>query len=329
MEVTEITNPEEESILDQMNDSTFEGAIGSGIKTAAGGDTAWIQTSVWHNDWYDEGTTVDHWREWYEAKLIPQVPIIPQVPREMFRIHDPEIDDIIQAHRGESDPKEKAYDKVYTLLADCLHRKDRSFEKAEQAVQLIEQHSLSKFNLHLVRGLVHFPDLLKRFLAVLTKEGANLDDDDLGIMICRCIEHRPDDRFALSSLKQLLKFKGHRSLEIKLLPKKYNIDSELYEMAQWEDVHDSYFDATHECKPFVYSHMDVVKKEAVKYTGFRDAYHCLLYGGLEHLQALIVRWDLWGDDCTADAAREFFGFPPETPLVAVRAQTDRRSMVVK
>jgi hypothetical protein len=315
-----------ESILVDMADESFEGALGYGTKRESDADNFPVFGSSWY-DWHHGGVTVDQWRstpvEWFDLPPVEN----PVVPRETFRAYNPEIHDIIQAHRPGSDPKEEAYDEVYQLLATCLHRKDRSLEKAEQAVQLVEQHSLSKFKLHLVRGLVHFPHLLKRFLAVLNQEKAGLDDDDLGAMICRCIEHQPGDTILKISLKHLLDFKGPRTLEIKLLPRKYRIDSEFYEMAQWENVHDSYYEATYQCEPFVYAHMDVVKKEQLhKYTGFRDAYHCLLYGGSEHLQALIVRWDLWGDDCTTDAAREFLEMVPETSLMAVKARVNKRSL---
>lgn len=65
--------------------------------------------------------------------------------------------------------------------------------------------------------------------------------------------------------------------------------------------------------------MDVVAKERNnKYTGFRDAYHCLLYGDAGKLQALIVRWDLWGDDCTTDATRQFFNLDNDCPLSVVK-----------
>ena len=59
-------------------------------------------------------------------------------------------------------------------------------------------------------------------------------------------------------------------------------------------------------------------EKSYKYITYRDIHHCLLYGGANHLQALIVRWDISGDDYTTDVAREFFQLDPTTPLQIVK-----------
>lgn len=219
--------------------------------------------------------------------------------------------------------EENMHEKVCELLANCIYRNKRTRLQLEQAVELIEDYKLTGF-VHFIHGLVHFPDLLERFLNVQKNIGTIIQDHDLACMFARCIEHRPEDTFANDSIKHLLNFKGDKSIEMKLLPGKYHIDTELYDIISKENVHDSYYDATQSYQYFVYTHKDIVAQEKDRYTGFRDAYHCLLYGEIEHLQALIVRWDLWGDDCTADAAREFFNLSSDCPIEAVKSHVHKK-----
>jgi len=245
--------------------------------------------------------------------------------------------------------EEKSSDEVCSLLSECLHRHKRTYDKAERAVALIRQNKMTGFDFY-CRGLVHFPLLLKEFLDIQREAAALISLDDLGSMFCRCIEHQPGDTFAQESIQYLIEFKGDLKLEIKLLPGKYNIDHVLYAVAEAHGVHDTYYSVTlnmttneiassqvrdqgdvHTINPvalsapYTYVHPDLVTKERTGvYTGFRDAYHILLYGGVEHLQSLIVRWDLWGDDCTADAAREFFNLSHDCPIRAVQAHVNRK-----
>lgn len=227
---------------------------------------------------------------------------------------------------------EKDRDEAYTLLSECLHRDKRTYNKAERALGLIRQHKMTGFDFY-CRGLVHFPPLLKEFLEIQREAGGLISSDDLGSMFCRCIEHQPEDSFGQESIQHLIEFKGDLKLEIKLLPGKYSIDNVLYGVAEAHDVHDTYYkrcgmngiNPISSLAPFTYVHPDVVSKGRTNvYTGFRDAYHILLYGGVEHLQSLIVRWDLWGDDCTADAAREFFNLSNDCPITAVQANVNRK-----
>lgn len=221
-------------------------------------------------------------------------------------------------------PKEAAYDNASDLLQKCMWPNTRTVTTAEAAMELIDEHSLTGFY-HICHGLVYFPSLLQRFLDVHRRQEEPVADDDLASMISRCIEYRADDVLRSrveDSLGHLLSFKEHimgsKILEIKLLPGKYTIDDELYRSAISCGVRDSYYDAVISCVKLPYEHADVVASEkAGRYCGFRDAYHSLLYGDREHLQALIVRWDLWGDDCTGDAAREFFKLDSCCPLAPV------------
>lgn len=243
----------------------------------------------------------------------------PVIPENWETLYDNQI-------KGESVPEvENAMDKAITAFYVLTSRKNRTREKAEEGVILVEKFKLSNFQ-HYIHGLVHFPDLLKRFLRVQKEKDAIIRDENLACMFSRCIEHRFEETFAQESIKHLLEFKGDKKLEIKLLPKKYSIDTTLYYYIHDNGVMDSYYDATEKCEQLEYQHKDVIMKEKEDgYTGFRDAYHCLLYGGPKHLQALIIRWDMWGDDCTADAARELYGLESGCPIEVVKAHVNKAS----
>lgn len=213
--------------------------------------------------------------------------------------------------------RENDIDEAYTLLSQCLHRSKRTYEKAERAVHIILLHKLTDINLY-CRGLVHFPDLLKKYL----EAGALISTNDLVSMFCRCIEHDNLGTWAYESIHQLIEYKGDSEIEIKLLPGKYTIDTQLYSIARSHGVHDTHYDNSLSSE---YLHQDVVAKELTGlYTGFREAYHILLYAGVNHLQSLIVRWDLWGDDCTADAARQFFNLSENCPIDVVKSHVNRK-----
>jgi hypothetical protein len=262
----------------------------------------------------------------------------------------------------ETNDIDHVYDQVCDILNKYSYRDtfdSNTRERLEIALKLIEKYSLTGF-IHYSRGLVYFPDLLERFFDVHRIKGITISEDNLGAMICRCIERKSSakESYSQNSLNSLITFKGDISLEIKLLPGKYIIDDDLYELAKRHNIRDSYYDnimkidfITNENEDLYtnirkryynaiadmkkYSHMDVVMKENKGlYTGFRDAYHCLLYGGNDHLQALIVKWDLWGDDCTADAAREYFHVDEEASSLCslkreVNNETDLRKIIVK
>lgn len=348
-----------ESILDSMSNETFTGKIDSAVKTSMFGDSFPVierrDTFDYKRPYYNDDST------WYRKDVITVDKMIqPFVSTyDNFNLSSELQDDlkgVINDYRQEFEameldnnpdriklhtlegfhefqsnslkqlsPKDKAHDEVCYLLSQCLFRKNMTREDAERAIKLIEEHSLGDFG-HLIHGLVRFPDLLERFLQIQRQTGSLISEEDLASMIARCIEHSPKETYGSDSLGHLLTFKGCLSVEIKLLPGKYDIDEKLYELAKSQNVHDSYYDAIMNCESLVYCHSDVVTKEkSGKYTGFRDSYHCLLYGGPKHLQALIVRWDLWGDDCTADAAREFFKLSNEYPIEPLSARVDELS----
>lgn len=350
-----------EPILDLMYDESLMGIIDQGIKSTVCGNSFPVSNPKILNYFnesqikIDRKNTFDGW-DLYKIDEVKKRPAYIEDPPSISiaPMRDPFLDEYASALTTQKLPEfwddllntkevpdswenlpesndetsketveDKIHDEVCSLLANCLHRNKRTRPQLERAVELIEDYKLTNFT-HFVHGLVHFPDLLERFLTVQKNKGAIIEDNDLACMFARCIEHHSGDTFAHESIKHLLDFKGDREIEMKLLPGKYPIDSELYDMIRKEKVRDSYYDATQQCQYFVYAHKDIVTQEKERYTGFRDSYHSLLYGETEHLQALIVRWDLWGDDCTADAAREFFGLSPECPIEAVKANVNKK-----
>lgn len=275
------------SILDSMNDQALTGKIDNAIQRQSIGDSFPIIGNV------------------SDVSLIPSY----------------------ESHQ-EEEIRERIFELFDTTGAPNIHHDISKRNYLEEAINLIEEYSMTDFD-YLCRGLVYFPDLLERYLKVHKQNKVLVSEDDIGCMISRCIEH-PNDidvTYATESMKYLLDFKGKLPLEIKLLPGKYHIDESLYELAKSHNVHDSYYDRASDDEPYTYSHLDVVAKERKGiYTGFRDAYHCLIYGERQHLQALIVRWDLWGDDCTADAAREYFNLNKSSPIEAIMACINKRCM---
>ena len=244
---------------------------------------------------------------------------------------------------------EEILDEAFSLLSGCLYDSKRSYEAVERALVLIKQirKSVTRLRYKLVdldlycRAFVYFPDLLKEFLDIQREAGSFLNDDDLGSMFCRCIENKRSQTplnsinreigtvwsgsWAYRSIQHLIEFKGCRQLEIKLLPGKYDIDPVLYDIARSHGIRDSYYDASLNKMHLAYKHQSVVSKEMSGfYTGFRDAYHVLLYGGVEDLQSLIMRWNLWGDDCTADAARDFFRLGKDCLIYSVIQRVNRK-----
>lgn len=364
-----------ESILESMSNETFTGKIDFAVKTSPFGDSFPVFGDIdvldHRRPYYDDDST------WYRKEVITVDKMLrpdqlspydnSSTEFNLSRELEHDLNGVIKDYRKEFEvmgldtnpdriklhtldgfhqfqssslkqlsPKDKAHNEASQLLSKCLFRKNMTREDAEHVIKLVEEHSLGNFD-NLIHGFVCFPDILDRFLQVQRKTGSLISEDDLASMIARCIEHSPSETYGLESLKYLLTFKGDLTVEIKLLPGKYNIDNELYELAKSHNVHDSYYDAytSHgdvrlqtviNCESLVYVHSDVVTKEkSGKYTGFRDAYHALLYGDNEHLQALILRWDLWGDDCTADAAREFFKLNEECPLQPLMTRVNEYS----
>lgn len=180
---------------------------------------------------------------------------------------------------------------------------------AENAMNIIKQHQLTGFDHHSWK-LIYFPDLLYDFLSIHTCRGSLISINALSCMISMCIEYtglfvKSD---ASQSLISLINFKGDMTLEIKLLPGKYPIDPELYSIAKHHGISDVYYDQT---TTYMLPYSLIIHRSN-EISDFRDAYHILLYGTPTHLQSLIVRWDMYGEDSTFNAAKEYFQLPPET-----------------
>ena len=327
-----------ESILDYMTDKIFIGRIIDAVRTNTFGDISPVLGPPVFSQYMDSSGYDDYNKVLAPhdiSNLLDEVPIIPKYHGlDWFKVGTDKTPLAVSNYCSTDD----AYDKASSLLQDCMFPNTRTLIGAEAAIELIEEYSLTKFY-HICHGLVYFPHILQRFLNVHKDKRDSVETDDISSMIARCIEHDPCNfsrSKAEDSLSHLMSFKEHQMgydlLEIKLLPGKYTIDDELYELANIFNVRDSSYDSIM-CginrRDVSYQHLDVVASEnAGKYTGFRDAYHCLLYGGAKHLQALIVRWDLWGDDCTADAAREFFNVSSDCPLAPLISHINRKSALL-
>lgn len=235
--------------------------------------------------------------------------------------------------------KQNLHKKVTILLQECLRRQNRTKDKIMEAIEIIHENGLTGFG-HLCRSFVYYPYALYLYLQVHQTQQILIDEEDLGAMIARCIEYSPSKEtsdkvtsgernfvsFAQESLQHLFDYKSDREMEIKLLPKRYTINQVLYNFAKENKVKDRYYDASLNQSSLKYEYPDIVAKErSTQYTGYRDAYHLLLYGTSSHLQSLIVRWDLWGDDCTADAARDFFELPEENSIDIIKYRINELS----
>lgn len=210
---------------------------------------------------------------------------------------------------------ENIYHEICALLSKQSYKKSRNRLEAEKAIQLIEKYSLVGFS-HYFRGIVHFPDLLKIFLKIHTEAGYQIEDENLSCMISRCIESS-DENFSLNdrkdSMKYIFVYTDMRKIGLKLLCGKYVLNEELCKYAKDNNIYDEYL----ENNTLPYSYETTFEKEiSGKYSGYRDSYHSLLYGNQRHLHGLIKRWKEWTDDCTADAARDFFDVV-ECPLEIV------------
>lgn len=220
--------------------------------------------------------------------------------------------------------KDNYHQQVCKLLEECIYSEDRTYEKAKGAIDIIKTCGLHKFDYYCL-GLVYYPDLLEEYLEYQEL----ITEEDLISMFCVCIEHNPDDKFMRASLECLIKYVTH-PLEIKLLPGKYTIDNELYSFIKEHGVQDSYYDAVMNAASIKYNHPDIItldKNEPYSYTRFRDAYHALIYGDSLHLQALIVKWDIGGDDSTTDAARDYFHLGLDCPIDTVKDRVTALSNV--
>lgn len=269
--------------------------------------------------------------------------------------------------------QDKAFNRVVTLLIDCRFAEKRTRDKAEEAIALWEKYHFGSIYLA-PRGLVCYPDLLGRYLVHLTnsKSGKNMKlyrreaaacstnslnslcyHCDLTAMICRCIENSPEEEWCSSSLDKLLTYHlnimNQIPLKLYLLPKKYNLDLDLYEKCLQQNIRDKYLDAylVGEIIPYLESKPQDLNKfinpekksqwtdsPAIEY-GYRQAYHRLLYSN--DLDCLVQYWlhpsserlGLKGHhpssnkinksdksnkpihrfDCVADAAYDYFSIP--------------------
>lgn len=192
-------------------------------------------------------------------------------------------------------------ERAQELLDQSRFERTRTREAVEQAIQIIEDlQPDKKYRFYLgQRGLVHFPDLLERFLRVRQE----IDLDDYESMVARCIEFKEGEDLSLKqqSLTILLKY-YHPGATLRLLPGRYQIRQELYEQAKERGVRDLYYEGSTE--PYTLKSPEEMDREYL-YGGYRVAYHLLLYGG-SRKKELVSWWKIAGYDCTYDAACDYY-----------------------
>lgn len=194
---------------------------------------------------------------------------------------------------------ENVIDKINSNLHTCSFKVTRTREQAEQAILLFEKYKPDYTGIHYSHGLVYFPDLLKRYLDVFNGK-VRVHDIDLSCMIARCIEHSEID---INSLHHLIAYLNGNSLELKLLRGKYNINTERYNLCKSHCIRDRFYDGVN--TDYFYDDINTKDNKGL-YTGYRDSYHCLLYGNKRHLEILLKIWKSM-QDCTYEAALDFFG----------------------
>jgi hypothetical protein len=199
--------------------------------------------------------------------------------------------------------------RVLDLLDRTRNSPTRTEKDAEIAICTLETMSkeeIGEESWHgCPRGLVEFPDLLLRYIAVL-----EIDFGDLASMFARCIEtHSNTNSMATDvSLDILLEYwstvRGAKPrLDLMLLVGRYPIDDKRYQKCKALDVVDIYYDGA------VRYHHSLVS-DGKYYFGYRNVYHALLY--LPHneytMRPLIEMWDS-EVNCTIEAALDFFDIP--------------------
>lgn len=196
-------------------------------------------------------------------------------------------------------------EEAWNLIQQCRFAKDRSRDKVERAILLLETIPLDKqYSFYLgQRGLVVFPDLLSRFLQLRPV----LELDDYESMLARCIEYHHDeeskeDDWHHQSLMILLAY-PHDGATLQLLPGRYHINENLYERAKSAGIRDLYYEGILTDPRFIKSPED--REVAGQYGGYRAAYYLLLYGGSRRRE-LVDWWKKWQYDCTYDAACHFY-----------------------
>jgi len=210
-------------------------------------------------------------------------------------------------------PQYGEFEEFIDIAVMKLH--DSRFEKnitlhqrrmmCEEAVELLEKYSIDNIQYN-IRVLVKYPDLLKRFLHI---KDVALDKSDISPMLSRCVEQS-----LMESCVILIKFIKEKypeySFDLKLTPGPYKLNEQVYEYCKANGYNDPYYDG----KMKEYTCQDMIDKGQTKYTGYRDAYHLLLYGGKRKQE--IIEWiDRFcyfckkkpKVDCVVEAACDYYG----------------------
>jgi hypothetical protein len=191
------------------------------------------------------------------------------------------------------------------------------------AMKLYVEHNLTVNLNTYARILVTSPENLQIYLDRVER----LYTDDFQAMMSRCIEKSHSE-----SLDLLLKFASSGRLvdwrteqqvstvRLKLLPEKYSINTELYQRAKNAGFSDPWVEGSTDPYPGSES---AEKAAHQRYTGYRDAYHCFLYGSKSQWQIFLDLWDTGEWDCTMSAAEDFLlhripGFVENQPSLTIQ-----------
>lgn len=199
--------------------------------------------------------------------------------------------------------------KVKILLDKCLEINGKNRPKAKEAVQLIKEHLIFQIDQYLP-PLVKYPDVLIDVLDFYKTQNYYVSNLDTFFEFCvefdniNCIEE---------SIAYLLDYKGDKEIPIRIID---DINLEIYRYLKQYGIYDKYYDD----QQLSYHYPNAVHRD----TTYRAAYHMLMYGGTLHYQSLIVHWDLYGDDDTTDAARDFFKLAKDTPIQTLKQLIDKK-----
>jgi hypothetical protein len=218
-------------------------------------------------------------------------------------------------------------DELPRLLTECLYRETRTYDKASSVINFLSIHHINIIDKS-CHGLVYYPELLNRFLSFHRDHNIILSPEHITNMFQRCLEHTDDDVDIIQSVNLLLGYIGTNGhlIKLRLLTNTYDIDDYIYEEITKYGIRDVYYEYVRDndlsnlskdlsndlskdlsdLPPYTFD--DVIKKKQNNETvSFRDINHTLSFGKKEHIQAIIIMWDIWGYDHTVNYASSFFG----------------------
>ena len=201
---------------------------------------------------------------------------------------------------------DETFDEIFELLSECRFSINRTREKAEKAIELLEKYYKNGDNIGpyhtFPRGLIYYPDLLQRYINIV-----NIDDEDLKSMFSRCIETMEDYNESVDILLNYMVKQNIKQLDILLLPGKYPINVVTYNKCKHNNVRDIYYEWSLDKSNIMPEYNHNLNSNIDYYFGYRNVYHALIYAG-NKCGHFINQWDMW-PDCNTEAAFDFFQIP--------------------